>query len=93
MPRHGWRPRLDAAFASQHRFVANAPHELRTPLTKMRTLIDVTLARPATSPRRLGPVLAKIRAAVDTSEGLAADCPHGIGVASISRSISALPGV
>ena len=41
--------RLEAAFASQRRFVANASHELRTPLTEMRTLIDVTLARPAAS--------------------------------------------
>ena len=38
--------RLDAAFASQRRFVANASHELRTPLTVMRTAIDVTLAKP-----------------------------------------------
>jgi signal transduction histidine kinase len=62
--------RLDAAFASQRRFVANASHELRTPLTEMRTLIDVTLARPATSPRQIEPLLAKIRDAVDKSEGL-----------------------
>ena len=34
--------RLDAAFVSQRRFVANASHELRTPLTVMRTAIDVT---------------------------------------------------
>jgi signal transduction histidine kinase len=38
--------RLDAAFATQRRFVANASHELRTPLTVMRTAIDVTLAKP-----------------------------------------------
>src|SRR5262249_53670849 len=35
--------RLDAAFAAQRRFVADASHELRTPLTIMRTEIDVTL--------------------------------------------------
>ena len=41
--------RLQAAFDSQRRFIANASHELRTPLTEMRTLIDVTLARRAAS--------------------------------------------
>ena len=43
--------RLDAAFASQRRFVANASHELRTPLTVMRTAIDVTLAKHERTPR------------------------------------------
>ena len=43
----GMLERLDAAFATQRRFVANASHELRTPLTVMRTAIDVTLAKPA----------------------------------------------
>lgn len=39
--------RLDAAFAAQRRFVANASHELRTPLTLTRTAVEVTLAKPA----------------------------------------------
>lgn len=62
--------RLEAAFASQRRFVADASHELRTPLTEMRTLIDVTLARPAAPAEQLEPVLAAIGAAVDRSEDL-----------------------
>jgi signal transduction histidine kinase len=62
--------RLDAAFASQRRFIANASHELRTPLTEMRTLIDVTTARPAASAAHLEPVLAAIGTAVDKSEEL-----------------------
>lgn len=38
--------RLDSAFASQKRFVANASHELRTPLTILRTEVDVALSDP-----------------------------------------------
>ncbi len=37
--------RLDAAFAAQQRFVANASHELRTPLAVTRAAVEVTLAK------------------------------------------------
>jgi signal transduction histidine kinase len=62
--------RLDAAFASQRRFVADASHELRTPLTVMRTAIDVTLAKPARSPEQLEAMAAKVRRSVDQAESL-----------------------
>jgi signal transduction histidine kinase len=62
--------RLEAAFASQRRFIANASHELRTPLTEMRTLIDVTTAKPAAYAAGLEPALAAIGAAVDKSAEL-----------------------
>jgi signal transduction histidine kinase len=62
--------RLDAAFASQRRFVANASHELRTPLTVMRTAIDVTLAKPDRTPAQLEEMATKVRAASQRSERL-----------------------
>jgi signal transduction histidine kinase len=43
--------RLDHAFNSQRRFVANASHELRTPLAINRTLIEVALDNPEAGER------------------------------------------
>ena len=62
--------RLDAAFASQRRFVANASHELRTPLTVMRTAIDVTLAKPERTPAQLENMAVEVRQAAERAEAL-----------------------
>ena len=62
--------RLEAAFESQRRFVANASHELRTPLTIQRTLIDVALADPDATPDELRATAVQVRDAVDRSERL-----------------------
>jgi len=62
--------RLDAAFATQRRFVANASHELRTPLTVMRTAIDVTLAKPSPTQRQLTDMAVRVRRSVDRAESM-----------------------
>jgi signal transduction histidine kinase len=60
--------RLDAAFASQKRFVANAAHELRTPLTAMQTAIEVTLAKPDRTPEQLEAMAIRVKRSVDRAE-------------------------
>ena len=62
--------RLDAAFAAQRRFVANASHELRTPLTVMRTAIDVTLAKPSPTARQLTDTAVRVRRSIDKAESM-----------------------
>jgi signal transduction histidine kinase len=60
--------RLDTAFTSQKRFVANAAHELRTPLTAMRTAIEVTLSKPTRTPEQLEAMAARVKRSVERAE-------------------------
>jgi signal transduction histidine kinase len=62
--------RLQAAFESQQRFMANASHELRTPLAVMRATIDVVLGNPDSTPDDLRGMAMDNRAAVDHAEHL-----------------------
>jgi signal transduction histidine kinase len=62
--------RLQAAFASQRRFVANASHELRTPLSVMRTELEVTLADPQASNAELRAMAETVHEALDRTERL-----------------------
>jgi hypothetical protein len=66
----GMLARLDAAFATQHRFVANASHELRTPLAVIRTEVDVALADTDATAEELRAMAERVRDASDRSERL-----------------------
>ena len=62
--------RLDAAFETQRRFVANASHELRTPLAIARTEVDVALADPAAGRAELRAMAGRVLEANVRSERL-----------------------
>ncbi len=63
--------RLDAAFDSQRRFVANASHELQTPLAVIRAELDEALDDPASSPDVRG-LARELRVPADRSTQLIA---------------------
>jgi signal transduction histidine kinase len=62
--------RLDRAFMSQQRFVADASHELRTPLAVIRTEVDVALADPDATAAELRAMGEVVRDATSRSEQL-----------------------
>jgi signal transduction histidine kinase len=62
--------RLDRAFVSQQRFVADASHELRTPLAVIRTEVEVALADPHASAADLRSMAGVVRDATIRSEAL-----------------------
>ena len=55
--------RIETAFATQRRFVADASHELRTPLTAIRGNVDVLMRQAAAAD--LGPAREDVAAALD----------------------------
>lgn len=62
--------RLEAAFESQRRFVANASHELRTPLTVARTATEVLAAKSSPRPEQVQAMIDKVQGALQRSAQL-----------------------
>ncbi|HEY4725071.1 MAG TPA: HAMP domain-containing sensor histidine kinase, partial [Actinomycetota bacterium] len=65
--------RLDAAFAAQRQFVADASHELCNPLAIIRTNVDVALADPRADPEDLRHTIAVVKRASDRMARLVDD--------------------
>jgi signal transduction histidine kinase len=66
----GLLERLEASFAAQRQFVANASHELRTPITFERALLEVALADPNASAQTLRRTCEKLLANSEHQEDL-----------------------
>ncbi|RCG31566.1 HAMP domain-containing protein [Sphaerisporangium album] len=66
----GLLERLEASFAAQRRFVANASHELRTPLTTMRASLDVAVAKPQPAPPQTLALADRLRTELDRVDSL-----------------------
>lgn len=62
--------RLEAAFAGQLRFAANASHELRTPLTLIRAEVDVALRDPQATVEELRTSAGIVRTATERADAL-----------------------
>jgi signal transduction histidine kinase len=65
--------RLDAAFAAQRQFVADASHELRNPLAIIRTNVDVALSDPNPDPEDLRHTIVVVKRASDRMARLVDD--------------------
>jgi signal transduction histidine kinase len=66
----GMLGRLQEAFESQRRFVANASHELKTPLTFERTTLEVALADPNATADSLREACERVLATTEQQERL-----------------------
>jgi signal transduction histidine kinase len=66
----GFLARLEHAFDTQRRFVANASHELRTPLAMMRTSLDVADGKPVPISQDARALSAKVREGLDQADRL-----------------------
>lgn len=88
--------RIEAAFATQRRFVADASHELRSPLSNLRGTIEVALRHPrsATDYREvLGVALAEIQRLARLVQGLLALSRANAGHLALERRSTDLAGV